>query len=30
VRHDGGEPEADPIAAAWRQDIMALRRGENA
>lgn len=26
VRHDGGNPEADSIVAAWRQDIAALRR----
>jgi protease PrsW len=27
VRHEGGEPGADPIVAGWRQDIVALRRG---
>jgi RsiW-degrading membrane proteinase PrsW (M82 family) len=26
VRHEGADPEADPIVAAWREDIAALRR----
>ncbi|MCU0507395.1 MAG: PrsW family intramembrane metalloprotease [Anaerolineae bacterium] len=26
VRHEGGDPEADAIVAAWRADIAALRR----
>ena len=26
VRHDGGDPGADPIVAAWRQDIATFRR----
>ena len=26
VRHNGGDPEADPVVIAWRQDIAAFRR----
>lgn len=26
VRHEGGNPDADPVVLAWRKDIAALRR----